>query len=77
MIANLLNERSHVVVVGNGPFSFVPDAVGYAACLNEASYIFNDKDVVLAYLLDEAQVGAVEALGFFGGEYGFHLAHIV
>ena len=75
--AYLFDERCYGVVVGNGTLSVVLDAVGNTTGFDEAFHILDDEGIVLANLLDETHVGAIEAFGFFCRQDGLHLANVV
>lgn len=51
MAAYLLDERRHGVVVSDGAFAAVLDAVGHPTGFDESLHAVDDKGVVLAFVL--------------------------
>ena len=77
VVANLLDEGRYGIVVGNSALAAVFNAIGDATCLDEAFHVLDDERVVLAHLLDEAQVCAIQGVGNLGGEDLLHAVHVV
>jgi len=77
VVTDFLYERRNCVVIGDGAFASVLYAVGHPSCFDESFHVLDDEGVVLSHLLDQAQIGAVQAVGRLGWEDGFHLVHIV
>ena len=77
LVADGIHLRTDGVVVGDGALVDVGDAVGHAAGLGEFLYELFDALGALGDLLDEFQVTAREALGFFGGEDILHALHVL